>query len=638
MPIRRILIAAVASLGLLGPLGTGTAAAGLFSGYTIDGPSPDIASVGNVSIARDASGAIVYLKRVGGVPHVFASVLSAGRAWGSPQQLDSGLPGPVSQAAIAAASKGRVAAVFISGGGLFASVQNPGQSGFSPPQGLASGTVNASLSMSTNGTAYVSFTGAGPAGAQDDVYVARLDRAANTFQMIPQPLNLDPTQPAGYDGVTRSQVAAATDGQALVVWGEAGSDGRTHVIARRVSVQGPSPAVQDLTLPSLNGQPGGSADTPTVALKDASDFGWVAFRQTFNVGGVPVSRAIARYERGSTFEDPTVIDPLSFPSADGAAGPQLEIDGSGDGLAAVGLLSSHEVYADPVLDPNSVIDPEWGSPERIDAANNTIAPQPAVAIGGIHNYGGVAWEQSTGPADPPSVHARAFTVAGFQEEGPISASLLGPVDTSGPLAGAADGYGDAFFAYVQGDPANRRVVLGGAANPPGDFDLKSLPAATNQARPVLSWTRSIDLLGIGGYQIDVNGKAVATVNGRSARLPSPLPDGAYRMRVVALDPYGVGTPSSSARRVRIDTHRPRPAVSISGGRRAGSQLRFTVRPRDPSPSSGIASVRVDFGDGASASGARVSHTYGRSGTFTVRVVVHDRAGNVGVARQQIHIA
>lgn len=634
MTVRRTLIAAFA-VALLGTTAPGPAQAGLFSGVTVDGPSPDISALGNISVNRDGSGGVIYLKRVGGVAHVFASVLSGG-AWGTPQQLDSGLAGASSQPAIAGAANGRVVAVFVNGGTLYAGVQDSGQTSFATPQAITGTVVNPALAISTNGTAYASFTSSGPAGSTGDVYAARLDRTSTSFQLVPGPLNLDPSRSAGYDETTRSQVSVGTDGQALVTWGESGGDARTHVIARRVSGQGASAAAQDLTLSSLDGQPGGSADTPSAYLRDASDFGWVVFRQTFMVGGQPVTRAIARFQRGSSFDDPITIDPLGFPTADGAAPPQIETDGDGDGVAVIGLSGSRQVFADPVMDPDSLVDPNFGTPERIDSATNAIAPQPVIAIGGIDDVGGAAWEQSTGGSDPPSIHVRAFTAAGFGTEGTVSDPSLGPVDTSaGGLSGAADRYGDAFFAFLQGDAGSHRVMVGGVANPPTDFDLLHA-RATNSSRPVLAWTASSDLLGLAGYQVVVDGNVLATVPGQRFQVPVALPDGPHRVTVFAVDRYGQRT-ASPTHLLRVDTRRPRPRFSVSGGRSAGHVLRIAVHGGDGPRSSGIATAVVQFGDGARAKGTHVSHVYRRPGSYTVRVVVTDRAGNVGSVRRHIHV-
>lgn len=647
MPSRRavtVLLAALLSAAALVAAGSPSALAGVFSGTTIDGPSPDIVATGNVSLARDGTAGVSYIKQVGGVPHAFASTVSAGGAWSPPQQLDGGVAGSASQVAVAAAaasgraSMGRVVAVFIDGGQLYAALKDPGQAGFSSPQPLAGGASNASLSISTNGTAYVSFTASGPAGPGADVYLARLDRSSTTFSAYGAPLNFDPSRRAGYNAATRSQVATATDGQALVTWAEDNPDGHTHVIARRASLQGLSPAVQDLTLTSLTGQPGGAADSPFVDLRDAADFGWVVFRQTFFPGGAPESRTIARFERGSTFQPPAAVDPLSFPSADGAAHPQVGVDGTGDGLIAVGLTASHQVFGDPILDPASLDDPALGTPERLDSAPvNAVDPQPVTAIGGIDDNGALAWEQSGGATDPVSVHVRPFANSGFAAEGVISAAAFGPVDpVPGGLTGAADRYGDAFFAFVQGGAGARRVVIGGLANPPGDFNL-SVPGATRQTRPVLSWTASTDLLGLAGYEVRIDGSAIAMVSGHRLQVPAPLADGPHRVLVVAVDRYGQRTPAPE-HILRVDRRAPHPHLSITGSRRAGSALRFSVSPGDGPRSSGVGSARIDFGDGSRASSLHSTHTYGSSGGFTVRVTVRDRAGNSGTTSERIQIA
>ncbi len=51
----------------------------------------------------------------------------------------------------------------------------------------------------------------------------------------------------------------------------------------------------------------------------------------------------------------------------------------------------------------------------------------------------------------------------------------------------------------------------------------------------------------------------------------------------------------------------------------------------------LVSWRWDFGDGATASGVVVQHTYTNSGTFTVRLTVTDQRGQSGSSTGQIHI-
>ena len=520
-----------------------------FVGTTIDGPTPAILSLGNVSLARDGTGAVSYLRSVAGVPHAFVSTESDG-VWSAPLQLDTGLAGTASQPLVAAASGGRVAAVVISGGTLYGLVHNPGTRGFGAPQPLVAGASNPALSISTFGTAYASFTA--PNGATPAVYVARLDRASSTWQAMTQPLNLVATDAAGFNAATRSAVAAASDGEALVAWGESEADGLTHVIARRVSAAGPSIAPQDLNLPSLSGLPGGNADSPSVSLEDASDFGWVAFRESFTQGATQISRTIARHQYGSLFDPPeppasgfgdlgpTVIDPLVVPTVDGADDPQVSIDGSGDGLASIETTATHEVFADPVSDPY------FTGPTRLDIVTNQIAPEPVAAVGGVDPLGAVAWLQSTGPTVAPSVAVRAYATSIFGPGTIISSPALGAVQIGpGALSAAADQRGDTFVAFVQGAPTGTRVVVGGVAAPPQPFRLLT-SGRTTQRKPAIAWTASADALGIASYTLQVDGTAVGTTTATHLTVPAALSYGSHTLRVIAVNRYGVKTASPSA--------------------------------------------------------------------------------------------
>jgi hypothetical protein len=87
MPIRRRLVAlALSAAAVLTPAALAPAAhAAWFPGDAIDGPAPDVLSVGDVDLARDGTGAVVYLRRDGGVPHVFMSRIIDG-AWRAPER------------------------------------------------------------------------------------------------------------------------------------------------------------------------------------------------------------------------------------------------------------------------------------------------------------------------------------------------------------------------------------------------------------------------------------------------------------------------------------------------------------------------------------------------------------------------
>jgi PKD repeat protein len=78
------------------------------------------------------------------------------------------------------------------------------------------------------------------------------------------------------------------------------------------------------------------------------------------------------------------------------------------------------------------------------------------------------------------------------------------------------------------------------------------------------------------------------------------------------------------------------AVSVPGSTVAGQALQASVSARDAW--SEVESVSWDFGDGSSATGEDVSHTYSAAGTYTVTVTASDTAGNASTSTRQITVA
>src|SRR3954466_12937808 len=102
-PMRRRLALIVTSIAALAPAGAAHAA--FFAGEPIDGPSADIRSVGDLDVARDGSGAGAYVRRDGGVDHVFVARLVNG-AWQAPERVDAGIDASSSQPAVASSDGG----------------------------------------------------------------------------------------------------------------------------------------------------------------------------------------------------------------------------------------------------------------------------------------------------------------------------------------------------------------------------------------------------------------------------------------------------------------------------------------------------------------------------------------------------
>src|SRR4051812_9390701 len=114
MSLRRSRVLALAlSLGLVAAAAAPAAEGAWFPADSIDGPSPDVLALGDVDLARDGTGAVAYLKRDGGVPHVFVARMIDG-AWHAPERVDVGLPGAATAVTVAAADGPRVAVAFVS--------------------------------------------------------------------------------------------------------------------------------------------------------------------------------------------------------------------------------------------------------------------------------------------------------------------------------------------------------------------------------------------------------------------------------------------------------------------------------------------------------------------------------------------
>src|SRR6185295_8547106 len=129
-----------------------------------------------------------------------------------------------------------------------------------------------------------------------------------------------------------------------------------------------------------------------------------------------------------------------------------------------------------------------------------------------------------------------------------------------------------------------------------------------------------------------------TTTGRFA-LPPTVRDGRHRWRVIATDRRGQVT-RTPRRTLRQDGTAPRATVRVSGARRSGRPIGVAVRATDANragrPSSGLRRVTIAWGDGSRTVASRAAHAY-RRGSFTLRVSVRDRAGNVTVVRRRLTI-
>ncbi|MFH1808135.1 MAG: PKD domain-containing protein [Pseudomonadota bacterium] len=88
--------------------------------------------------------------------------------------------------------------------------------------------------------------------------------------------------------------------------------------------------------------------------------------------------------------------------------------------------------------------------------------------------------------------------------------------------------------------------------------------------------------------------------------------------------------------VEVENQPPRAVLAIPTQAPAGEPMACDGS-GSSDPDGSIASYRWDFGDGASAQGAVVSHIYNAAGDFTVSLTVVDNAGAEATARAFVHV-
>ena len=573
---RRAMVALLAWLAFA----AAPAEAAWFAPATLDGPSPDVVQFGDVDVARDGTGAAVWLRMDAGAPHVFLSRLTRG-AWSAPERVDTGLVQAASDPVVAVADKGRLVVAWSTGNQAYgAHAEGFGVTAPEPlggpgpgPLALAPGQVRAvDADMAIQGTGFVVFESAG------DIRAARL--LNGRWQRVGAPLDI-----AAARAADSPRVALGADGNALVTWREAGS-----VFARRVTRLVPS------MVPLLVSLEGGPAAAPDVTVEDDGSYAWVAFRQEFN----GVQTALARRLVGSQFEPPAA--PLAAGGA--ALSPRISINGKGVGLAAVPrgdqvdfARLERDVFAPPV---------RAGGAATLALAASAVNQDAVVAWAGPDGMRGRRLRRGERVADP-------------------EAALGGPVIGERAAIGASRA-GDFAVGYMTGGQAGHSVVVAPFDFPPRPARLRTTRTYQPATRPLLRWKPGTELWGPQRFSVLVDGREVGTTTRPPFRPPTELASGAHTWTVRSVDMRGQ-TAVAPERPVLVDAVPPVVSVRVTGRRRAGSALRIVVDAVDRE--TGVRSIRVDFGDKSPKTSSRdVLHRYSSPGRRRLGVRVEDAAGNV----------
>ena len=611
------------------------AQAALVPNLTVDGPNSDIEPGRglDVALARDGDGGVAFIRREGGVPHVFVSRLVEG-AFLPAERVDVGLAGPAQRVALAAGDGGRLLVVFSSGGGpafdLWSAARPSTAATWAAPLPIvdSAATTAHDVALSQDGTGWAVFT-TGTAGTAD-VRAARLTTAwAPVGGAFPNPPVLDFSDVAGIEAGTSAiagepRVAGGAGGSAWMTWGELDGAMVRHVYARGLSSAGASGATE-VSVATFDGRPRASfADSPDLAVDD-SGVAWFAWRETFTYGASDIPRALARRLSAGVFGDATAVDGLGTTPAEGAEFPRIAVEPAGKGLVVSARQLSFQSFS--AAEESSL----FGAAFRADATIGAGAPFPVAAMAGSGS-GLLAWRQQNGAVDPVQIRGRERVGGQLGNEtllsDPALGSATGPVGgvTNTSLEAAADLAGNALVAFMQGSGTTIRVMAALRDEPPTAPKL-TLPAGwLRAARPIIRWTAAADSWGAVGYRLVVDGQPVGETAGLELKLTTPLRDGRHKVQVFAID--GRGQEVASAEGIlRTDVRAPAVRATVTGARKRGNLLRFKLLVDDAGGSGLKRGPLVLFGDAKQARGYRVGHRYTKAKRFTVKVTLRDVAGN-----------
>jgi len=640
LSIKKVFVSSLLTLTLAVVLLSGQSAKANFSVASALDESSDISSINGLDIAHDGDGGLVYVKRDGGVEHIFVSTIRDG-SWQSPQRVDAGFVAASADPVIAAGPTRNLAVAWVNSGSLYAAVLDPATDQWSVSPIETTGTVsNLNISMGVNGHTFISYVTSGVSAA--DVKVARY---TGSGWVTVGPLDANPAADAGYGAARRPSISAAADGSATVAWGESGRVYTRSVWTDNDEQTRQSSKVVQVDLPDFEGHVGGEAYFPEIKVEDIGNVGWIIFNQYFDDGGVMKTRTLVRRMKSKTFEAPVAVDAQTFPAVQNTHQPRIDMSTRGFALTAT-TLDNNTTVGSVIFDDRVV------SPQRLDAFGSVSKPY-AIPVAGeyLTESGLIAWQREPGGDAAKSVQTRYYQDSVFGEETTISNSAYGDARADLGLVGSADRYGDVAVAFIQeASDGNRRL---GIAHFDRDPVAPSLHTTDNFKREhkTLKWRPSEDLWSpVITYKVFLNGAEIATTTNTSFTLPTPLTEeGIYEWKVIAVDKSG-NSSSTDTGLLRIDTTSPEDVrIRVDGGRRAGERLKVTVKASDVeaetadgrSLTSGIKSIKLRFGDGSKSvslqSGKPVKHTFKKGGVYSLKVEVCDRAGNCTDAKRRVRV-
>jgi hypothetical protein len=627
----------------------------------IDGPSTAGIVLGNVAMAPDGTGGLVYVKTVDGKPHVFASRYD-GSNWSAPIRVDSEIPFEASEPRIAAGSHGRLLVVWatqvatLANGevrhGLYSATLGAGAGEFGSPllvdPNIKAGVgTDPSVAGTVPGKAIVAYrvithtfelTGdvtnavqLRPGDVVADIRVARLEgdrwSRLGAINRNPAASMRPPTATNG------PQVGIGATGRAVVAWQEPEVAGTARIWVRRITgtTLGPIfPAGPE----SFEGKPVTDDATAFALSVSATDRARVATLVDGTAGSNLHGQRVFLASFGSSFKsngakptEPELVDGVGTAGTSAVLGPpsiaisdnkgsegamNLEF-ASGEAIRSVGVDAEGKVLA-----PIGIVGPP--------------AQQGTAVFDAVNPEGGnlTAYE-ATDESGSPAVSVRQEFPGGELQTGLLYGPIAGGITQ---LTGSGSGLGDALLAFCQGESGQVALVADRVSAPPDAFGIQVPRKWVRPRRAKVHWSAPETAVGGLTYELLVDGRTVSSQITRLQATPSPalLGNGINRVRVIATDRLG-GEVLSGAVKLRVDSQPPHLNFRIADRRRD-----LILQLRDAQSGLARGTVRVNFGDGHHArSAAKFHHLFTHAGTYTVRVRARDRVGNQLVERFQVTV-
>jgi PKD domain len=640
----------------LGTLGLGARAqlarAVVLPAQTIDGPSEEIVGFGGVAMAEDGTGGLVYLKRVGGVAHVFVSRYREGH-WLAPIRVDTEQPYAASWPRIGAANGGELVVVWATPFAteherpvdeLVGAVLGAGSSSFGAAvlidPDIEDGTgTSPDLAMSSTGQADVVYRVVRRSSSQtaqipllrpgDVVESVRLARFDGRRWSLLGTVNRDsgvsmrpPTE------ANAPKLAIGPTDNGVVVWQEPEINGVARIWARRL-FGGTLDYVMPVSAESYNGSPvQQDADAPSVAVTWLGQAD-VAYRQGVGPGSpLPGPRIFLNVlpngesASGAEFRGAAIADSAVSGGAGATVGPpNIDIDEKEDLRLLYDSNGTPRVIegTDKGLTGTVSLGPPF-----------TGVEQSSVSIMNPVGGGISAWP-SASPHGTTAVAVREDFPSGAVQTGLVAGGASGEV---AELSVGRSGLGDGLVAFRQGPLGDAAIVAAQVTAPPTELLLSAPKGWVRSGQTLIGWPEATSADGPLRYSVVLDGRKLPTPAGAlQLRLSTRgLASGRHRVQLLATDIDGQSTLSAPAT-LLLDNAPP--AVKISRNRAGGA---VTVHVTDPASGVAVNTVSVSFGDGARGKGrAHYMHRYRRAGVYRIVVHVRDKAGNEGVVRQLVSV-